>query len=180
MSVKLTRISLYCYNNKMRKVSLFTLIFPALFLSFKSTFAQKDKGEYTGESPMLYEDHTYRSYIKTVQVHQVGWKFSPPSIEMNSGQQLQLDFDDMQGEYKSYYYTFIHCDADWTPSDINNFDYLKGFEQDFINSYAPSFGTTKAYPHYTLQFPNSNIQLLLSGNYILKVYLNNNPDSVVI
>jgi hypothetical protein len=161
----------------MRKVSHFTLILLTLFSLCKPLIAQDG---YTDSPVMKYEDRTYRSYIKTVQLHQVGWKFSPPSIEMNAGQQLQLDFDDLQGDFKSYYYTFIHCDADWTPSDINNFDYLKGYEQDFLTNYATSFGTTQGYTHYTLVFPNNNIQLLLSGNYLLKVYLNNNPDSVIL
>jgi hypothetical protein len=99
---------------------------------------------------------------------------------MHSGQKLFFDFDDLDGDYKSYYYTFIHCDANWQPSDINTYDYIKGLPQDFLTSYSYSFNTYQKYTHYWLQFPNRNTQFLISGNYILKIYLNNDPDSIII
>lgn len=145
----------------------------------KLTVAQSNNA-YRDTGRIRFIDKVYRDNIKTVQMHQSTWKFSPPIIKLHSGQHLDFDFDDLDADYKSYYYTFIHCDADWQPSDLNNFDYMKGFQQDFINDYSSSFNTSQAYTHYHLSIPNKNIQLLLSGNYILKVYLNNNPDSVVI
>ncbi len=164
----------------MRKVSLFTFIFPALFFISQPVVAQSDRATYKDNSRTQYRDRVYHDNIKTVQLHQTGWKFSPPIIKLHSGQHLELEFDDLDADYKSYYYTFIHCDADWQPSDINNFDYLKGFEQDFVTDYSTSFNTSQAYTHYHISIPNKNIQLLISGNYLLKVYLNNNPDSVVL
>ncbi|MGP8214076.1 MAG: DUF5103 domain-containing protein [Bacteroidia bacterium] len=164
----------------MRKVSLFTFIFLSFFYTGNPLVAQKNADEYSDPNRLRYEDHVYRNYIKTVQMHQSGWKFSPPVIELNSGQRLVFEFDDLDGDYKSYYYTFIHCDADWQPSDLNNFDFMKGYEQDFINDYSTSANTLQKYTHYRITIPNNNIQLLISGNYLLKVYLNNNPDSVVI
>jgi hypothetical protein len=164
----------------MRKVSLFTFIFLALFYTSQPLAAQNDRTDYSDSLRLRYEDHIYRSYIKTVQMHQSTWKFSPPIIQLNSGQQLVFEFDDLDGDYKSYYYTYIHCDADWQPSDISQYDYSKGFEQDFINDYSSSFNTVQRYTHYRITLPNNNMQMTVSGNYLLKVYLNNNPDSVVI
>lgn len=156
----------------MRKFNLFKIITGLLCCTSTTLFAQADKS-------IVYYDHIYRDNIKTVQLHQSTWQFSPPIMQLNAGQQLQLDFDDLNGGYQSYYYTFIHCDANWQPSDLNAFDYIRGFTQDYITDYSNSFNTWQNYTHYRLKFPNKNIQLLYSGNYMLKVYLNNNPDSVV-
>jgi hypothetical protein len=160
----------------MYKVKLFTIILPLLLcmpLVAQAKGGDDDKG-------FVYTDRIYRDNIKTAQVHQTSWMFSPPIIQLGAHQKLQLDFDDLDGDYKSYYYTFIHCDANWQASDINSMDYMRGFDQAFLNTYDYSFNTSQKYTHYTLIFPNKDIQLLLSGNYIVKVYLNNAPDSIVL
>ncbi len=131
------------------------------------------------EPKIRYTDTIYKDYIKSLQLHQIGWKFSPPIVQLNSGDLLQLDFDDLAGDFVQYSYTLVHCDADWSPSDIVAFDYLKGFSTDQINEYYYSFNTFQKYTHYRLVLPNANMQLLLSGNYILKVFKDNNPDSLI-
>lgn len=127
-----------------------------------------------------YGNHIYKDYIKSVQLHQIGWKFSPPIIALHSGDRLQLDFDDLAGDYIRYSYTLVHCDANWQASDLVAFDYLGGFSQDDITDYSFSFNTFQTYTHYRLVFPNANMQMLLSGNYILKVFKDNNPDSLIL
>jgi hypothetical protein len=138
------------------------------------------KPDTNNPSRLRYDDYTYKDYIKSVQIHQIGWKFSPPIIALNSGDLLQLDFDDLAGDYVSYSYTLVHCDADWQPSDMVAFDYIRGFNEDQINDYYYSFGTFQKFTHYRLVFPNRDMQLLLSGNYLLKVFKDNNPDSLII
>src|SRR5579862_6247736 len=81
---------------------------------------------------LRYDNYIYKDYIKSVQLHQIGWKFSPPLIALNSGDLLQLDFDDLAGDFIQYSYTLVHCDANWQPSDIVPFDYLGGFSVDLI------------------------------------------------
>lgn len=138
------------------------------------TFAQNE------DAPKIrYGDTVYKDYIKSVQLHQIGWKFSPPIIAFHSGDLLQLDFDDLAGDYVQYSYTLVHCDADWTASDMVAFDYLQGFSTDQITEYYYSFNTFQKYTHYRLVLPNANMQVLVSGNYVLKVFKDNNPDSLV-
>jgi len=126
-----------------------------------------------------YGNRIYKDYIKSVQLHQIGLKFSLPQIALHSGDRLQLDFDDLAGDYIKYSYTLVHCDANWQPSDIVAFDYLGGYSQDDITDYSFSFNTFQTYTHYRLIIPNANMQMLLSGNYVLKVFKDNNPDSLV-
>jgi hypothetical protein len=161
----------------MYKVSFFT--FMIVSLACLPKVQAQSATDWANDGQMHYDDHIYRDNIKSVQLHQTTWKFSPPIIQLNSNQKLQLDFDDLDGDYKSYYYTFIHCDADWTPSDISPYDCVQGFSSDFLNNYSYSFNTYQRYTHYRLVFPDKSMKIVYSGNYILKIYKDNNPDSVI-
>lgn len=166
--------------NSDNKHKLAAKLWRFLFLNFCLFFIPAVLLAQSNSDTLRYEDHVYKDYIKSVQLHQIGWKFSPPIIALHSGDLLQLDFDDLAGDYIEYAYTLVHCDANWQPSDMVTFDYLKGFTQDYITDYSYSFNTFQKYTHYRLVFPNANMQLLVSGNYLLKVFKDNNPDSLII
>src|SRR5882757_5557899 len=51
-------------------------------------------------------DHIYKSSISEVRFHMYGDQYSLPVYNVNSGDQLELNFDDMDNDVKSYYYTF--------------------------------------------------------------------------
>jgi hypothetical protein len=93
------------------------------------------------------------------------------------GDAFQLQFDDLFGNDASYYYEIIHCDYNWNPSDLQKRDYLQGFDNQRIQESSSSFNCLQIYTHYRLNFPNSNTQLKISGNYILKI-LNEDKDVV--
>ncbi|HSV87248.1 MAG TPA: DUF5103 domain-containing protein [Bacteroidales bacterium] len=127
----------------------------------------------------LFGDHIYSKNIHTILFHPEGDEFSPPRIRLNSGEQLVLIFDDLDADFKNYYYTIIHCDANWQPTNLQKFEYIQGFHEDIIRDYSRSINTLVPYTQYFLEFPNRNIAPGISGNYILKVYLNGNPNEVV-
>ncbi len=129
---------------------------------------------------LRYKDYIYKDNIKTVMLNKKGWDFSPPLIKYNSNEKLILRFDDLDGGYKSYNYTIIHCDANWKPSKLNPNEYISGFFEANIEDFNHSFNTRVNYTHYHLEFPNANMQPKLPGNYILKVFRDNNKDDVVL
>jgi len=138
------------------------------------------KEKYYGEIIFRNEDWVYAKNIKTVQLREKSFELSDPLIKLNSDQQLLLSFDDLDAVYKTYNYTFIHCTADWEPSDLSPSDYLKGFTEDIITDYKNAFNTVQPYIHYNITFPNDNIKFSRSGNYILKVYADGDPDKYII
>lgn len=104
--------------------------------------------------------------IKTVSFVQNGQNMVPL---FRLGDSFQLQFDDLYGNEANYYYLFVHCDYDWKPSQLSKNEFLKGFDEQRIQDYTNSFNTLQLYSHYKVQFPNKNTQLLVSGNYMLKI-----------
>ena len=124
-------------------------------------------------------DHVYVPYIKTVHLYPSDMPLNYPLITLNSGQTLTLSFDDLEGGVKDYYYTIVLCNADWKPAALNPFEYIKGFSANRINQYRFSTFPLQRYTHYSLTFPNANCAPTRAGNYILKVYLNDDTSHLV-
>ncbi len=127
----------------------------------------------------LYGDYVYSNNIQTILFYKKGWEMAPPYIRFNSDEKLMLRFDDLDADFKNYYYTIIHCDAYWNPTPLQEFEYIDGFYEDMIRDYSRSINTVVPYTQYYIELPSYNLRPRLSGNYILMVYLNGNPDDVV-
>lgn len=118
--------------------------------------------------------------IKTVQCFPVGHPFAEPIIELGSNQQLMFSFDDLSRETNTYTYKIIHCDPDWNSSNLSSFTYLNGFFSNPIENYEYSYNTVIEYTRFSLLIPNNEVSMKISGNYLLQVFNDNNPDSAVI
>ena len=86
------------------------------------------------------------------------------------GDPIYLEFDDILANEQDYYYKIIHCDYDWTPSQLLKSQYLTGVDNQRIIDYANSYNTLQPYSNYRLTIPNNNIRLRVSGNYLLEIY----------
>ena len=82
---------------------------------------------------------------------------------------FEIQFDDLYGNEANYYYEIVHCNYDWKHSDLSKNEYLQGFDGIRIQEYTNSLNTLQLYSHYRIGFPNKNTQLLVSGNYIIKI-----------
>lgn len=112
--------------------------------------------------------------IKTISFKSGGHN-SIPIFKL--GETFTFEFDDLFGNNNNYYFTIVHCDTDWKPSNILKQDYLQGNDGVRILNYENSFNTLQMYSHYTLEIPNNNIKLLISGNYVVNI-LNDQQETV--
>jgi hypothetical protein len=117
-------------------------------------------------------DFIYKSSIHSVKLHVYGDQLSYPIIKLNSSDRLELHFDDLDADVKYYSYTYVLCNADWTPAPISQFDYMKGFSNIRIGTYRNSSVVLTRYTHYSAEIPDRNTAPTRSGNYLLKVFLN--------
>ncbi len=117
-------------------------------------------------------DKIYKPYIATAQLFQYGNQLQLPVYTLNSGDRVQLEFDDLEADFKSYYYMYQLCDYDWQPVNLSPFDYMKGFTQNRITTYRYSSIALTRYTHYQAILPEQNSLPIKSGNYILKVFIN--------
>ncbi|TWF37398.1 uncharacterized protein DUF5103 [Chitinophaga polysaccharea] len=123
-------------------------------------------------------DHVFYNNIKSVKFSQAGDPLSMPMYTIGSGDKLELSFDDMDNDVKNYYYSFVLCNADWTPAPVNQFDYMRGFSETRILNYKLSSVSLARYTHYSVQLPGTNSYPVKSGNYLLKVYLDSDTSQL--
>jgi len=124
-------------------------------------------------------DHIYKSNIHAVKLYKYGDIYSYPVMSLNSADQLELHFDDMDADVKYYYYTYQLCNADWSPSSLQNFDYIRGFQTNRINTYRNSSLVYTRYTHYQATIPDRSSIPTKSGNYLLKVFLNDDTSKLI-
>lgn len=143
----------------------------SFLVSFQIGFAQKT---------LLFKDHVYEPQIQTVLFYPVKDKTTNPMdypvvyIERYEG--LQLEYDELGDQYFNYNFKLIHCNHDWKPSILNDFEFLEQYNEFTVDNYEISLNTRTPYIHYTLNIPKVKV----SGNYLVKVYRNGNPNDLVI
>ena len=117
-----------------------------------------------------YSDMNYKDEVRTVMLHPTESDFDKPVVFIHQmKKQLHLQFDVLTDEAPYLYYTFIHCNNQWQPSDLQKNDYIKGFFQDEIKDFTFSVNTFVNYVHYDLVFPTTDMMPKISGNYLLVV-----------
>ncbi len=121
----------------------------------------------------------YKPYVATTQLYMYGNAQSMPVFTLGSADRFQLGFDDLEGGYKNYYYSYQLCDYNWQPATLSPFDYIKGFTINRINTYRYSSIAFQRYTHYQAILPDANSYPSRSGNYLLKVFLDGDSTKLV-
>ena len=135
-------------------IYLYTAI---LLLVCNSAHAQSNKVYH----PMI---HTLQTIVNDDWLHD-------DVITLGTDDWVSISFDHFTHDYHRFIYKIVHCNADWTPSDLFEVDYMDGFNNRPIEDYANSLNTTMLYTHYRLDLPNDDIQFKVSGNYKVEIYL---------
>ena len=105
--------------------------------------------------------------------------YSRPVLTLGGDEVLDISFDQLSHEVHYYTYTLRHLDYDWSEDDLSSSEYLSGFLTAEITDFATSVTTQQPYTHYRFSFPNDDMRPTISGNYVLVIYEDNDPDKVV-
>ncbi|MCT4582491.1 MAG: DUF5103 domain-containing protein [Flavobacteriales bacterium] len=130
--------------------------------------------------PDYIHSKTYRANISSVLLYKKNLDLSDPVILLNSNEVFEFHFDVLDSDFETFQYRLIHCNEDWSPSDLDDMEYIDGFNDNYIEEFKQSYNTIQQYVHYELEFPNENIRMIKSGNYAIAVYKENEPENIVL
>lgn len=128
--------------------------------------------------PLLTNEIINDPNIKTILLYKTGNDLSFPIIKLNGEETLRLDFDYLDEQGANYSYSMINCTYNWKINNISENQYMDGFNDVQINDFRSSRNTTRLYTHYSAIIPDEKLRILSSGNYLLNVYKNGEPDKV--
>lgn len=118
--------------------------------------------------------------VRSLQVTdtRTGLPIEIPVVLLGAPDGVSVEFDVLHDDRDYLRYTIVHCDASWRPTAISEPEYVDGFNEAVVEDYAYSEATSVPYTHYRLDFPAPGLEPKISGNYLLRVYPENEPDDV--
>lgn len=123
-------------------------------------------------------DSNYCADIKTVVI-------GPTELRLgdtfdNEGPQTTLSFDILGPQPAHLRYRIRHCNAQWMPDQLDAVEFINGLAEGIIDNYKASFNTRTDYIHYEQVVPGRYNRLTASGNYIVEVFPDDRPDSILL
>lgn len=106
--------------------------------------------------------------------------WSDPVIRNGTDTHVVVSFDEFVDEVSHLRYRLLHCNADWQPSNLVEAEYLDGFNLAPIEDYAFSYNTFVHFVNYRIVLPNEQMQPLVSGNYLLQVFPEEEPERILL
>lgn len=123
--------------------------------------------------------HIFDNNVRSLKVSLASNMYIPPILMMGSDDRLIVNFDYLDYDVHYLRYSVTHCNADWQPSQLLESEYVSGFNYADIDDYAQSEATYVHYYNYQFVLPNSDMEFLVSGNYMLLVYEQDDPDNIL-
>ncbi|MFN6943398.1 MAG: DUF5103 domain-containing protein [Cytophagaceae bacterium] len=161
----------------------FSVFYIIIFTLCLTACVPVDNSSSTGANKKVslrIDDYTYDKNIKTVMLYPVTGQnhdmIQAPIIPLSQGTPLVLHFDELVGQVNDYTVKILNCTYNWRVSDLPELQYLNDFNEYIITDRNVSFNTRVNYVHYKFVVPRVKV----SGNYLIVVYRNNNPDDIVI
>lgn len=120
-------------------------------------------------------------HIGAVRLHPEGAPLGGPFLELGGDAGLVLRYDDLSGDWPEHEWTLVHCTSDWTAfTDLEDWEYLEGWNPAEITTVENSFGGAVAYAHSNARIPSRDLAPSRSGHYLLIVHEAGDPDAVIL
>ncbi|MDE6395950.1 MAG: DUF5103 domain-containing protein [Muribaculaceae bacterium] len=119
--------------------------------------------------------------LKSLRAYTFSNPYGPgiPVLKMGNPEGLVIEFDILGDEREYLRYELLHCDYDWKRSKLSDFEAVEGMNEGRVEDYQFSMTTTVPYVHYRIRFPEDALQPKVSGNYILRIFNESDPDETL-
>lgn len=132
------------------------------------------------DKKLLHENVNYESSVGVVQLYPYGETIEStleyPVISVSNTSGVNLEFDLLQENSEYINVRFIHCNYDWTKSNLSSIQFLDTYNEFTIRDYQFSQNTRIPYVHYSITLPTPT----KSGNYIVMAYRDSNPSDILL
>ncbi len=118
--------------------------------------------------------------VRTLKITNPDNFMAPAILRLGTSDRLFINFDIIGDAHDYLRYRLIHCNADWQPSRLLESEYVEGFNEAQLTDYAYSSNTFVHYVNYNIEIPNPDMQPLVSGNYVLQVYPEGDPEQLLL
>lgn len=142
-----------------------------LILSFTLSMAAAAADTMTG----IFDEH-----FRTLRIDVNGNYMTPPVILLDSGDEMTISFDELAESNSYLRYSLMHCNANWTESTLVESEFLDGFNFGDVEDYEYSQLAATHYVNYRITLPNDRFRFKISGNYLIKVYRDDDPDDTLL
>ena len=113
------------------------------------------------DAQLIYTDKTFDDNIRTIQMRNV----------FPIGSSSVLEFDYLGGDGPYMLAKIIHCNWDWTQSNLMENEFMSEFNEFQLNDVESSSSEYISYYHYRFRLP----KVRMSGNYALIIFDEDNP-----
>ena len=131
---------------------------------------------------LFYRQEIISQDLKSLTFSTRSLILAEPCYNLGSGNPVDINFDLLRNNPETIQYELIHCDRNWKKSYISSINAIDGFDVNYIENQNISYGSVEQYINYSFQLPNENTNFLISGNFIIKIYVegeNENPLAVI-
>jgi len=143
-----------------------TVISLTLLVSLKACVPVSSSTSQSSDKKLNYQDKDFEDYVGNVILNS-----NNPFARLGNAQPLMLEFDLLTENFENLQARYIHCNADWTPSPLQDLQFLDAFNRFDHKSFDYSVNTKTPYVRYLFELPRPN----RSGNYIVALYRRDNP-----
>jgi hypothetical protein len=131
------------------------------------------------DKQLLLRDHAYEPNVRTIQLYPAfGSRENEllPAVAPITQLNLMLEFDVLDSDVENYYARIIHCNQNWTKSDLADLDFMVEYNEFPLTDYEFSNATNIPYVHYWFPLP----RVKLPGNYVVAIYRGSDRDDLIL
>lgn len=122
----------------------------------------------------------FEPMMRTLSLTLNGNLMADPVMRLGGNDRLVVSFDEIADDRRYLRCRLIHCNADWQPSRLVESEYVDGFNFAEIEDFGFSQNTFIHYVNYRFEIGGDSLRPLVSGNYLLQVYDEDDPDKVLL